>query len=183
MLAKAVRGVSSLLLALYPLAVWAAVFAAGSQGGLLVLLVFGIAIPVQVACGLGARYWASSSVLVLLVLVSMLFDDQRSLLAMPVLINGALLFVFGSSLFGGRVPVVERFAKAVHGSLTPEHAAYCRTVTKVWCVFFVANGLTALYLALAAPLTVWALYTGGVAYVLMGVLFLIEYAVRKLKFG
>ena len=57
-------------------------------------------------------------------------------------------------------------------------SAVTRTVTKVWCGFFVANGLAALGTALWASPKVWSLYNGVVAYLLMGVLFAGEYLVR-----
>ena len=40
-----------------------------------------------------------------------------------------------------------------------------------------------LQLALAAPQTVWALYTGAISYVLMAIVFAVEYLVRKARFG
>jgi uncharacterized membrane protein len=60
--------------------------------------------------------------------------------------------------------------------------AYCRGVTKVWCVFFVLNGAAAGGLALWAPVSWWAAYTGGAAYALMGLVFGVEYVVRKARF-
>jgi uncharacterized membrane protein len=56
--------------------------------------------------------------------------------------------------------------------------AYTRRVTQVWCGFFVVNGLLALGTALWASEALWSLYTGVIAYVLMGVLFGVEYLVR-----
>ena len=50
-------------------------------------------------------------------------------------------------------------------------------------MFFLLNGLVSLGLALFAPLAIWTLYTGGIAYLLMGALFAGEYAIRKIRFG
>jgi uncharacterized membrane protein len=62
----------------------------------------------------------------------------------------------------------------------PAHVpAYARKVTAVWCGFFVVNGAIAGGLALWGTERTWALYTGGVAYVLMGLLFAGELAVRQ----
>jgi len=66
--------------------------------------------------------------------------------------------------------------------LSPERVAYCRTVTKIWCAFFVVNGSVALWLSLYGSLSAWGLYTGAVAYGLMGLLFVAEYTVRRLRF-
>ena len=45
------------------------------------------------------------------------------------------------------------------------------------------NGGVAAVLALAAPLSVWALYTGLIAYLLIGLLGATEYVIRKRRFG
>lgn len=111
-----------------------------------------------------------------------LLDDHRAVLLVPVAINAALLATFGLSL-RGPVPMVERFARMQEPDLTPAKVAWCRAVTAVWCGFFAANGLAALVLALAAPLAWWALYTGAIAYALMGALFAGEWVLRRLRFG
>ena len=113
-------------------------------------------------------------------LLGALFDDRRFVLAMPVLINGVLLATFASSLSG--TPMVERFARMQDPNLGPAQVAYCRGVTQVWCVFFVFNMVVSALLALLAPLEAWALYTGLIAYVLMGLLGASEYVVRKFRF-
>ena len=56
--------------------------------------------------------------------------------------------------------------------------AYMRHVTQVWVGFFCLNGAAAAYTALGASTAVWAVYNGLVGYVLMGALFVGEYAVR-----
>jgi len=52
----------------------------------------------------------------------------------------------------------------------------------VWCAFFVGNGTLAAMLALSGWRTLWAVYTGVVAYALMGVLFGAELLVRRARF-
>ncbi|MFZ6657744.1 hypothetical protein [Undibacterium sp. TJN19] len=95
----------------------------------------------------------------------------------PVLVNAVLLSVFGFSL---AVPpsMVERFARLREPDLPDVAIAYTRRVTQVWCAFFIINGALALSTALWASEAVWSLYTGVIAYLLMGLLFGIEYLVR-----
>ncbi|MDX2019515.1 MAG: hypothetical protein SF187_04690 [Deltaproteobacteria bacterium] len=109
--------------------------------------------------------------------------QPRLLLATPTLINGSFLLTFGVTLRPGAQPIVERFARMLDPGLTEAEAAYCRQVTKLWCWFFVLNGTAAAVLAVGAPLSWWALYTGLLAYVLMGLLMAGEYVVRKRRFG
>jgi uncharacterized membrane protein len=118
--------------------------------------------------------------LIALLAVAAALDDPRLVLALPVLINTLLLAGFGGSLRS--VPMVERFARMQDPALGPAQVAYCRTVTKVWCGFFVLNGLTAGLLAAYAPVKVWAFYTSFLSYVLMGALGASEYVVRKARF-
>ncbi len=117
-----------------------------------------------------------------LLAVSAVLDDGRFMLAYPVLVNAALLAQFGLSLRGAR-PIVERFARLQVADLSDAERRYCRSVTIVWCAFFLWNGATAAALAAFAPRSWWAGYTGVVSYVLVGVVFAVEYVVRKARFG
>lgn len=98
----------------------------------------------------------------------------------PVLVNAALLLVFGLSLRFGP-PVAERLARLRDPVLPPAAVAYTRRVTQVWCGFFACNGAIALATALWASERTWALYNGLVAYILIGTLFAIEWLVRRAK--
>jgi uncharacterized membrane protein len=114
-------------------------------------------------------------------LVTAIWNDPMGLLLAPTLINAALLLSFGSSLWGER-PIVERFARLQAEDLSPAEVHYCRSVTKLWCGFFVANGSVALFLALARDIESWALFTGLISYILIGTLFGGEYLYRHWRF-
>ena len=110
-----------------------------------------------------------------------------------VVINLTMLFVFGSTLF---MPpnIIFRFAtmsdKSIKGSSFEQKVyKYCHKVTVIWCCFFILNGSAAALTTFAdkifglspeAARKVWAVYNGGISYVLMGTLFVIEFIVRKL---
>lgn len=106
------------------------------------------------------------------------FNDTQLLRWYPVLINACLLGFFGLSLIHGP-PVVERLARISEPQLPPAAIPYTRQVTKVWCLFFLGNGLTAAALTLWAPLSWWTLYNGLIAYGLMGLLFAGEWLIRQ----
>lgn len=132
-------------------------------------------------CAAQALYLVLPVVLTALALIlAAVLNDDRVLLLVPTLSNAGLLIAFGWTLWKGP-SVVEIFAR-MHGPLPDEAVAYCRAVTGVWCLFFVFNGGIALGLALYASLAQWALYTGFVAYVLIGALFLTEAAYRRWRF-
>lgn len=111
-------------------------------------------------------------------LVLALADSSILLLGYPVLINLALLALFAGSLCSG-MPIIERLARLQEPELPPSAVRYTRKVTWVWAGFFSVNAAIATGLALWAPLTWWTLYTGLVAYLLMGLLFAGEWLVRQ----
>lgn len=104
------------------------------------------------------------------------------LLQLPVLISGFLGGTFAATLVRPP-PMIERYARMVQSDLSPAEVRHCRAVTWVWLGFFVVNGGVAEWLALRGDPAAWALYSGGIAYGLMGLLFAGEYVVRKARFG
>ncbi|MCX4247048.1 COG4648 family protein [Paraliomyxa miuraensis] len=129
--------------------------------------------------GGGALRWSLLAA-ALLVLAAVL-RQGAFIKAVPVLVSGSLLLVFGWSLRGEQ-SFVERLARRQEPELSPAKVRYCRRVTVVWCCFFVLNIAITLGLAVSAPLSWWTLYTGVIAYALIGGLFAVEYVVRKAMF-
>lgn len=123
-----------------------------------------------------AARWSSLAALILVAL-AVWANALLPLKLYPVLVNLAFLLVFAFSL--AQPPsMIERFARMREPNLPPSAIGYTRRVTQVWCVFFVINGSIALGTALWASPAVWSLYTGVIAYALMGLLFAVEYWVR-----
>ena len=178
--------VQTLLALAYPLAVYAAlkfveprVVALASLA--LLALRFALVSPAKLAAQ--ARAFAAPAAAVALASSATLFaNDPRTLMLTPALVNLALLATFGFSFLQDET-TVERLARAGGEDLPPEGRAYCRAVTAVWCGFFLVNAAISLELALAGSPRAWALYTGLVAYLLMGLLFAAEYLVRQRRFG
>jgi uncharacterized membrane protein len=107
--------------------------------------------------------------------------EPRFFLALPVLINLGLLAHFAGSL-RGPVSIVEHFARLQEPDLPEGGPAYCRAVTVAWCWFFAANAAVSAGLAGFAPVSWWALYTGLLAYILIGLGFTVEFIARKRRF-
>ena len=114
----------------------------------------------------------------LLVLMGLLFRQADWLLFYPVLINTTMLFVFAGSLFL-KQSVIEQLARIRQPDLPVAGVLYTRRVTQVWCVFFVVNGLIAFMTAWLGDLQLWALYNGLVSYLLIGLLLVLEWIIRK----
>lgn len=115
-------------------------------------------------------------------LATLLSNDERALLLLPVAINLALLFAFARTLRGARPSMIETFARLQDPELSPAQRGHCRTFTWVWCVFFALNAALTAGLAAWASTWIWTLYTGLVAYLLMGGLFAAEFLVRAWRF-
>lgn len=109
----------------------------------------------------------------------LVFGRRDSMYWYPVLVNLMMLAVFGGSLFAGQT-VIEKLARLQQPDLPEKAVRYTRRVTQVWCVFFIINGTLAALLAQLGRYDWWAVYTGVIAYVLMGMLFAGEWLYRKL---
>ena len=96
----------------------------------------------------------------------------------PVLINIALLVLFGRTLLPGATPLVARVAASWRGTLDEAVARYTRRVTVAWTIFFAIMAIESLALALFAPLHIWSLFTNFVNYFLVLLFFVIEYQLR-----
>lgn len=102
----------------------------------------------------------------------------------PLLVSGFFFFLFHSSLRKDE-PIIYRLATlaqpSIRQSVTRDKVqAYCRKVTVLWCAFFALNGAAVLSTAVLASERVWALYTGAISYILMGLLFAGEFVVRMI---
>ena len=123
-------------------------------------------------------WWAAAGVAGVLALSTFLANATLPLKLYPVVVNAAMLALFGASL-AHPPSAVERLARMTRPDLPPAGVAYTRKVTWVWCGFFVLNGAVAAATALWSSDAGWALYNGLLAYVLMGLLFAAEWVVRQ----
>lgn len=120
----------------------------------------------------------------------------------PILINGFMAWIFGHTLLSGRLPLIERIIRILHGnaaSVDSDIAAYARRLTLLWAGLFIV--LSAVNLALAAlarpggillalglrlPVTValdtWSLFANVLNYLIVGAFFAAEYWFRRRRF-
>ena len=90
------------------------------------------------------------------------------------------LFFFAVFAYSLRFPptVIEKFARLRKPDLSEDGVRYTRTVTKVWCSFFVINSCIAAYTSIYSDMETWTLYNGFIAYCLIGALAGIEFLIR-----
>ena len=174
-LAAPLAVISVLLTLSYPLAVWYGQGRVEPRSLALLLLLAALARLPALKASVAAR-WSVAGALVLAA-VAVMGNAMLPLKLYPVLVSAGLLAAFGYTLTTP-VSMVERFARMREPDLPLAAVAYTRTVTKVWCGFFVVNGAIALGTALWASQEVWSLYNGVISYGLMGLLFAAEFLVR-----
>jgi uncharacterized membrane protein len=180
-----VRALAAAVNLAYPFAIYLGLQVASPRSVAVLVVVVGAARVALRARQASWRLLPSAAPAGLLVLaavgVAALLDDARGLKLAPVVVNLGLLAAFGRSLLRGP-SLVEVLARLRYGSLPAGAVAYCRCVTAVWCVFFALNAIFIAWLAVAAPLEAWTLYTGLIAYLLVGALLALESVVRARRF-
>lgn len=136
------------------------------------------------------RPMLSSALFLLAGIFCFAFNSKIFLKLYSVAISATLLCVFGSSLFF-KPNIIFRFAclsdKTIKGSSFENQVnGYCRKVTIVWCAFFIINGSISAFSSLhdfgsdVLNDKIWSVYNGGISYILMGLLFTVEFIVRKM---
>lgn len=172
-------------LVLYPAIVYVSLRTSNTRG---VALVLGIFLALRLAASWRRRDRQATAIVMLpivavaaVVALASILNEGRLLLFVPVLINLALLATFARTLPQGP-SMVEALARLQHSTLPPGGAEYCRRVTIVWCGFFTLNIAIIAGLAIAASVEAWALYTGVIAYILMGLMFAGELTYRSWRF-
>jgi len=164
-----------------PLVLYVAVRRGRAYEGALLLVAYAVvrAIPIALAATPSQRRVALRlpAVAVASAILGVVLDAPRALLVLPSASQLAFAATFFASLRG--TPLVESFARMKNPDLSPRQVAYCRTVTKVWGVVLVLSAVVGLTLAAFASLVVWTWYTSVGIYVVLGLVFAIEYAVRR----
>ncbi|MEX1025737.1 MAG: hypothetical protein WD226_11755 [Planctomycetota bacterium] len=178
---KSIQIAIAVLLVGYPILMWFGLERFRVQT---LSLAVGIAIVVRLAvrersskvevAGLGA-------LLALLALAAWFSESERFLMFLPAVISAALGVAFALSLRAGTESWVERLARETYGTseLPPTARAYCRRVTGIWTAFFFVNASIAASLAAWGPVAWWALYSGFLAYGMMGLVMAVEYIYRR----
>jgi len=147
---------------------------------ILIMLIVAVVLRAALFLGSGKRAQAASFLVIAVILSSA--GIASALVAIrfyPVIVSSTLAALFGLSLFSG-MPMIERFARLRSGELDAYAIAYTRKLTGIWVGFFVLNGTVAAWTALYASIETWTLYNGLISYVLIGVLFVGEWPVRRI---
>lgn len=170
---------------IYPFAIYFGMLQFGARGVGFVIIILTSPIVVRRARRINSRaigtLLEAPVIIGGLAIFTVVIDNIAAVLALPVLINAALFVTFARSLHKEQ-SIVENFALLLVSNLSAAEITYCRSVTRAWCVFFIANGVIAAVLGIVAPLSWWVIYTGLVSYALIGVFFSVEVLIRFHRF-
>ena len=177
---KPITILSALVLLAYPFAVYYGL----SQWGIgAVAGILGLLFVLRVIAGNKTRLrelkyiaWLSGFAGIVLTVFAFGFKNSDWFTYYPVIVNILMLIIFAQSLMQ-KESMIERFARLQEPDLPDYAVNYTRTVTKVWCVFFVVNGCIALSTTFMS-LQTWTFYNGLISYLLAGALFAIEFVIR-----
>lgn len=89
-----------------------------------------------------------------------------------------LCATFGQTLMAGRTPMISRFARIVHGELSPAVVRYTRSATWAWTIYFGAVALMSLLLFAVASMAIWSTFANLLGIPLLALMFVGEYAAR-----
>ncbi len=131
------------------------------------------------------RFYAMLLASLILIILTVITQKPEFVKLYPVIMNLFLLISFSYTLVKPPA-MIFRFALLKDPGLaeSPERGKaerYCRGVTFIWLVFFLINGSIALLTALFFSNWIWSLYNGMISYLCMGLIFVIEFIVRKRK--
>jgi len=170
------------IIVIYPFAVYWGVSALGvGSAALLIACLFLVRLFWPTTFYGVARYAKSVRWLAvigfLLAILSWLMHDPQWFKYYPVAVNIIFFAVFFVSLIHPP-SIIERFARIKEPELPASGVRYTKTVTQVWCAFFLLNGSVALYTVVATDFKFWALYNGLISYFLIGLLMAVEFCFR-----
>ena len=114
----------------------------------------------------------------LLTFIIAFLDAENGPLYYPAFMSSAFAFAFGSSLLQ-KQSMIEKLAAPFEPTPSEHARLYMRRVTYIWLVFLCLNTAASLYTILSADIDLWTFYNGFLAYVLMGMLFILEYIIRQ----
>jgi uncharacterized membrane protein len=128
----------------------------------------------------GDAIWrvGEAAVMMAFLVVAAVVNEEPVTRLGPAVPNVVMLLAFGRTLWGGP-SLIESIARMRWGDLPPHVVTYCWRLTLLWCVFFAMNAAFIAWLAFYGSLAWWTIYTGLLAYLLAGGLFLAELLYRR----
>ncbi|MCU7943431.1 MAG: hypothetical protein KZQ87_12205 [Candidatus Thiodiazotropha sp. (ex Cardiolucina cf. quadrata)] len=167
----------------YPFAVHSSVFSGSIIPGLVILIIL---LALLSLTFLMQHSWITGLLLLLLTFlaigITLLKGESTGLSLLhtpPIAINLILGLLFASTLLPGRNPLISRFASKIHGDVLDKPTQeYTRSVTQFWVAVFFFMAIESWLMAAFAPHRVWSLFTNFINYLIVLLIFVVEYQIR-----
>lgn len=114
----------------------------------------------------------------LLIIIAFHFTDWIFFKFYPPIVNLGLFIIFFSSIFQKQT-VIQKLALSMEPDAKPWVLDYTRKLTYIWSVFMFLNFLISAATIFMSK-EIWALYNGIISYILVGLLFGVEYTIRMI---
>ena len=122
-----------------------------------------------------------SLLLAALLAIAAFFANAYFIWLVPAFAYLGLAALFGHTLWSPP-SLCERLVRLLYPEFLPGVAEYLRGLTWAWTLFFAVNVLICAVLPALAGQQVWAIYTGGLVYLLMALLAIGEWFYRHRRF-
>lgn len=100
----------------------------------------------------------------------------------PVLIPLLVFSMFFRSLLPGNTPLITAIAAQARGELTEELSRYTRHITIIWAIILGLLTIEAILFPWLVSDYIWSLFTNIINYVVIALMFVGEYIVRRVRF-
>ena len=128
------------------------------------------------------KFIRTAIILVLMLAVSLLLVNNGGVNDLyfmpPIAINFFVGMIFLNGLRKNQRPVIEKYIEAMEGSVDAEQRRYARSVTIAWVVVLFGLMLESIILSAFFSHEVWSLFTNFINYIILGLMFVVEYIVR-----
>ncbi|HEC27332.1 MAG TPA: hypothetical protein ENI67_07980 [Gammaproteobacteria bacterium] len=121
-----------------------------------------------------------AAALAIILVISAEGNEQYIVKLVPLSVNGVLLWFFASTLVSGRTPLVTRFASLMRDDMPLAVLVYTRRATIAWTIYFLVMLIVSILLAFYAPIETWSFFSNILSYVLLLLMFLAEFTVRRM---
>lgn len=148
-----------------------------------VLTIIGLFCAVAIRRG-GKTAWTATIILLAVPVILMQLPSMGDLVFWPpVIFLITLAAFFGRTLMAGETPIIVRFAALLSDDQLPhEELSYARRVTWIWVILFISLAMESAALAWLAPVELWSWFTNVFNYLIILLMFFVEYRVRVRKF-
>ena len=100
----------------------------------------------------------------------------------PVALPLLMWSVFRRTLAENQTALITQIATATHGQLSDALCNYTHRLTALWCHLFLALALGSAILPFVASEHAWSLFTNFIAWLIIGVFFVVEFVYRQWRY-